>query len=229
EHFPFFKANDDRWKNSVRHNLSINPHFRKGCKASHGAGHLWTIANKEEFSHASLLMWAFKGRRKQRIKKQRMQQIMSNVITAEEVEAATASIEDNKENREFHREGVSLEQSAEEILSGVKKEVQVQYLSERDKSSRETDPGFLHYEIFAQSYNTSNFLNPVSKEVVVEESGLLEKSGDLGTSYLITDLNPVALGLNIGEAEVITPDNLFAEEIGFQYYELTSPPPQLHV
>lgn len=37
---------DDRWKNSVRHNLSINPHFRKGMKASQGAGHLWTLSTQ---------------------------------------------------------------------------------------------------------------------------------------------------------------------------------------
>lgn len=48
EHFPYYKSNDDRWKNSVRHNLSINPHFRKGSKAPHGAGHLWAIASQEE-------------------------------------------------------------------------------------------------------------------------------------------------------------------------------------
>lgn len=48
DHFPFYKQNDDRWKNSVRHNLSINPHFRKGGKALHGAGHLWTIAQKDD-------------------------------------------------------------------------------------------------------------------------------------------------------------------------------------
>lgn len=46
EHFPYYKSNDDRWKNSVRHNLSINPHFRKGSKAPHGAGHLWAIASR---------------------------------------------------------------------------------------------------------------------------------------------------------------------------------------
>ncbi|CAF4949157.1 forkhead box protein E1-like [Pieris napi] len=44
DHFPFYKANDERWKNSVRHNLSINPHFRKGARASQGAGHLWSLA-----------------------------------------------------------------------------------------------------------------------------------------------------------------------------------------
>ena len=44
ERFPYFKANDDRWKNSVRHNLSISPHFRKSVKARTGTGHLWTLA-----------------------------------------------------------------------------------------------------------------------------------------------------------------------------------------
>ena len=44
--FPFYQANDDRWKNSVRHNLSINPHFRKGVKSKRGSGHLWTLSNE---------------------------------------------------------------------------------------------------------------------------------------------------------------------------------------
>lgn len=29
----------------MRHNLSINPHFRKGKKAPQGAGHLWELVN----------------------------------------------------------------------------------------------------------------------------------------------------------------------------------------
>lgn len=43
KHFPFYQASDERWKNSVRHNLSINPHFRKESKAPQGAGHLWVV------------------------------------------------------------------------------------------------------------------------------------------------------------------------------------------
>jgi len=42
-HYPFFQSNDDRWKNSIRHNLSINPYFMKGEKARNGSGHLWMI------------------------------------------------------------------------------------------------------------------------------------------------------------------------------------------
>lgn len=46
-HFPYFREDDERWKNSVRHNLSINPNFRKGRK-SQGAGHYWRLCNSEE-------------------------------------------------------------------------------------------------------------------------------------------------------------------------------------
>ena len=36
-------------------------------------------------------------------------------------------------------------------------------------------------------------------------------------------MNPAALGLNMVEPEIITPENLFGEELSFQFYELTSP------
>lgn len=55
DRFPYYKSNDDRWKNSVRHNLSINPHFRKGLKAPQGAGHLWTISSGD--SAENVLAW----------------------------------------------------------------------------------------------------------------------------------------------------------------------------
>ena len=47
ENYPYFRADDDRWKNSVRHNLSMNPHFRKGTKSKNGAGHVWVLAQTE--------------------------------------------------------------------------------------------------------------------------------------------------------------------------------------
>ncbi|XP_055842277.1 uncharacterized protein LOC129909246 [Episyrphus balteatus] len=61
DRFPFYKSNDDRWKNSVRHNLSINPHFRKGVKAPQGAGHLWTISSGD--SEENILAWEHKKQR----------------------------------------------------------------------------------------------------------------------------------------------------------------------
>jgi hypothetical protein len=96
-----------------------------------------------------------------------MQQFLSNTVTPEEVEEATANIEDNIDNQHIHREvllsinadtciedletssytppvlspqeRVSLKQTAEEILSGIKKDVEVQYLIPvTEKSPRET-------------------------------------------------------------------------------------------
>ena len=38
----------------MRHNLSMNPHFRKGGKAKQGSGHLWVLADydkEDQLSH----------------------------------------------------------------------------------------------------------------------------------------------------------------------------------
>ena len=32
----------------MRHNLSMNPHFRKGGKAKQGSGHLWVLADYDK-------------------------------------------------------------------------------------------------------------------------------------------------------------------------------------
>ena len=48
DNFPYYKAEDDRWKNSVRHNLSMNPNFRKGGRAKQGTGHVWVLADQND-------------------------------------------------------------------------------------------------------------------------------------------------------------------------------------
>ncbi|XP_057340350.1 putative histone-lysine N-methyltransferase 1 isoform X2 [Microplitis mediator] len=219
EHFPYYKTNDDRWKNSVRHNLSINPHFRKGSKAPHGAGHLWTIANRNEMRPRQLLtnIAGISGRP---IKTFPDNDTKKNNVIIDEVAAATASISqpDNVLSP------ITLEHCAEQILNGIKKEVQVQYLMpimttvQRDDSEATGHRQLNHIGFNSATKETgTDFLNPVSKEVVAEECGLI------GESYLVTDLNPSALGLNFIEPETITPDHLFGEELSFQFYELTSP------
>jgi hypothetical protein len=66
----------------------------------------------------------------------------------------------------------------------------------------------------------SDFLNPVSKEKAVEESGLLGQVGDIESSNL-------ALELTTDESDMITLEYLFPQETDFQCYELTSLPLQL--
>lgn len=93
---------------------------------------------------------------------------MSNITTLDEVEKATASIQD-EENQDVHKEvllsitdencveeqetsiytplvsspqqRVSLDQSAEEILSGIKKNVEVQYLTPLTETTSPKETG----------------------------------------------------------------------------------------
>ncbi|EFN60454.1 Forkhead transcription factor HCM1 [Camponotus floridanus] len=228
EHFPYYKSNDDRWKNSVRHNLSINPHFRKGSKAPHGAGHLWAIANRSDCRPRPL---AINGSATttpmQQVAQNECDESRSNKIISEimdEVEAATASIaqpnpEDDTDNI---LNPVTLEDSAEQILNGIKREVEVQYLvpmmvANSDHEANQQNQQIVQQTEFQCPFKESDFLNPVSKEVVAEECGLVSEG------YLVTDLNPNAFGLNVIDPEIIGSENLFGEELSFQFYELTSP------
>merc|ERR1711962_1581157 len=41
--FPYYSVTDDKWKNSIRHNLSLYPEFVKGAKTQESSGHLWHL------------------------------------------------------------------------------------------------------------------------------------------------------------------------------------------
>ena len=41
--YPFYSVTDDKWKNSIRHNLSLYPEFIKGSKTQQSSGHLWYL------------------------------------------------------------------------------------------------------------------------------------------------------------------------------------------
>ncbi|XP_036374994.1 forkhead box Q2 [Megalops cyprinoides] len=52
DHYPYFKSKDKNWRNSVRHNLSLNECFVKAGRSDNGKGHFWAIhpANIQDFS-----------------------------------------------------------------------------------------------------------------------------------------------------------------------------------
>ncbi|KYQ57002.1 Forkhead transcription factor HCM1 [Trachymyrmex zeteki] len=223
EHFPYYKSNDDRWKNSVRHNLSINPHFRKGSKATHGAGHLWAIANRGDYRPRPLPV-SLTNTTQTQVAQNESEESRSNKIISQimdEVEAATASITqpNSEEDADDILNSVTLEHSAEQILNGIKRQVEVQYLvpmvndSEAGQQNEQTTEQ--QTDSLQCSFKESDFLNPISKEVVAEECGLVSEG------YLVTD--PTILGLNMVDPEIIGSENLFGEELSFQFYELTSP------
>ncbi|KAL1492249.1 hypothetical protein ABEB36_012727 [Hypothenemus hampei] len=192
-HFPFYKANDDRWKNSVRHNLSINPHFRKGGKAIHGAGHLWTIAQRDE------------------AKSWQMRQRINDFLKVSKLHQKTQL--ENEEN--FDKE---LQAATESILEEIQSHNSVVYM-EPTQSILNTDKRMteinddIHVEFINMPEEVTGleeFLTPpVSKQQIVNECGL-------GNDFFITDINPNQLGLNLSEQE--NNDDRIYEEMALEYY-----------
>lgn len=51
DHYPYFRNRGPGWRNSIRHNLSLNDCFIKSGRSANGKGHYWAIhpANIEDF------------------------------------------------------------------------------------------------------------------------------------------------------------------------------------
>ncbi|CAJ0577665.1 unnamed protein product, partial [Mesorhabditis spiculigera] len=62
-HYPYFRTRGSGWRNSIRHNLSLNDCFIKAGRAANGKGHYWAIhpANLRDFERGD-----FRRRRAQR-------------------------------------------------------------------------------------------------------------------------------------------------------------------
>nr|AMB26729.1 forkhead Q2 A [Leptochiton asellus] len=63
DHYPYFRTRGPGWRNSIRHNLSLNDCFIKSGRSANGKGHYWAIhpANLEDFKKGD-----FRRRRAQR-------------------------------------------------------------------------------------------------------------------------------------------------------------------
>ncbi|XP_065352983.1 defective pharyngeal development protein 4-like [Cloeon dipterum] len=196
QHFPYYRPNDDRWKNSVRHNLSINPHFSKGGKATRGAGHLWTVVAEDERTRSS---WK-RRRLEQYVNDKRRRESMT---LDNETNQAASLLENSMDGKldDSSKEGwvtthiISLEQTAEDILMGVRREVEVEFLTKMPREEADGSCGSAD----------SDFLNPISKHEAVQESGLLTDESQLND-----------LSLNHANAD----DFFYDEEMALQYYEL---------
>lgn len=276
DRFKYYKSNDDRWKNSVRHNLSINPHFRKGSKATQGAGHLWTISSRD--SEVNLLAWEHKKQRLELFFK--MEESAARVSQNENVnvnlnmnlnmnqhqpnqnqnqnqiqhqnqnqhqhqnQSLSLNIDNTPKRQEYEpvrytndmivgggsigctytyrnsqcpnlknqyqpieELGINeLQKSAGEILHGINRNVEVQVMQAADN--------------YIQSYAIldSDYLNPISKDEIVQECGLRTgKRFETGHEYYVTTIDPVELGINL-PASVENDGILFEDEFNFQYF-----------
>ncbi|XP_055523350.1 uncharacterized protein LOC129717466 [Wyeomyia smithii] len=265
DHFPFYKSNDDRWKNSVRHNLSINPHFRKGNKAPQGAGHLWTISSRD--SEANFLAWEHKRQRLELFFK--MEAANAKTVrdqppgspSQEEIAAATASLAQYEpqspeqrsvsESIDFRNsqpgtssqhhlqalgqqqqqqplyanistnqfevvQGDELKRSAGEILNGIRRNVEVQIVHPISSNN------FQAYALLDSDYYLADYLNPVSKEEIVQECGLRSTTGHRtdatpGADYYITTIDPIELGINMSSGQD-EDQILFEDDFNLNYF-----------
>ncbi|XP_062542791.1 uncharacterized protein LOC134210645 isoform X1 [Armigeres subalbatus] len=265
DHFPFYKSNDDRWKNSVRHNLSINPHFRKGNKAPQGAGHLWTISSRD--SEANFLAWEHKRQRLELFFKMEAANAKNQrdpppgSPTSEEIAAATASLAQYEPHSPAHGhvsealdyrhaqpgssgqhmqsalgqpqqqqpmyaniqtnqyevvQGEELKRSAGEILNGIRRNVEVQIVHPINSNN------FQAYALLDSDYYLADYLNPVSKEEIVQECGLRSAAvhrSDAAppTDYYITTIDPIELGINMSTSQD-EDQILFEDDFNLNYF-----------
>ncbi|KAM7349243.1 forkhead domain 3F [Cochliomyia hominivorax] len=263
DRFPYYKSNDDRWKNSVRHNLSINPHFRKGHKAPQGAGHLWTISSGD--SAENVLAWEHKKQRldlffkmesmnrerlQQHQQKQQQERLLQNggggggsgsggqqkqhigcqqeqCLYDEAAVAAAAIQQEMLQPAQNNNDGSIQNQNS---ISGMESTSNSNVLHElpfndllTDEELRKTAGQILngiHREVEVQSVNQTiigtyqdvlldnEYLNPIHKDVVVNESGLRHNSTSNISShchsnhsstgpYYVTEIDPMELGIQI--------------------------------
>nr|XP_045595811.1 forkhead box protein I2-A-like [Procambarus clarkii] len=63
DNYPYFRSRGTGWRNSIRHNLSLNDCFMKSGRSANGKGHYWAIhpANIDDFRRGD-----FRRRRAQR-------------------------------------------------------------------------------------------------------------------------------------------------------------------
>lgn len=63
DNYPYFRTRGPGWRNSIRHNLSLNDCFIKSGRSANGKGHYWAIhpANIDDFQKGD-----FRRRRAQR-------------------------------------------------------------------------------------------------------------------------------------------------------------------
>ena len=123
--YPYYSASDEKWKNSIRHNLSLYPEFVKGEKTTDGAGHLWYL--DQDFRRNYL------HQREERMRRKSEQ--MNEVLRHKNVEALVEDVMEEEEMKVkeagtfYHEEAKyrdlitnpELQKSAEEILAGIKR------------------------------------------------------------------------------------------------------------
>jgi len=127
--YPFYSASDDKWKNSIRHNLSLYPEFLKGAKNQQSAGHLWYLdedfrRRHEEDGEEPESYSEFSENKNSHM--ERVEETVDDVIESETMISEIPSFFHDEARFLPHSTPPELQKSAEEILAGVKRPTAVE-------------------------------------------------------------------------------------------------------
>ncbi|XP_057375104.1 protein fork head-like [Daphnia carinata] len=209
ERFPYFKANDDRWKNSVRHNLSISPHFRKSVKARTGTGHLWTLALPP--SARTIAANLAQKAKENNVQSEEVQDEVARAcmeLLRAEGSPAVQTTEYEPQQQDGRNSPLTFERAAELMLA---------------ESGNGNCEGRVHVEFLARPLQllahmengscSPEFLNPIPRDELMEESGLFSIEDPFNSEMEDPHQN------NQCQIQVVTDDNqMQTEEVNFDAF-----------
>ncbi|KAK4008485.1 hypothetical protein OUZ56_013624 [Daphnia magna] len=209
ERFPYFKANDDRWKNSVRHNLSISPHFRKSVKARTGTGHLWTLALPP--SARTIAANLAQKAKENNVQPEEVQDEVARAcmeLLRAEGSPPVQSTEYEPQQQDGRNSPLTFERAAELMLA---------------ESGNGNCEGRVHVEFLARPLQllahmengscSPEFLNPIPRDELMEESGLFSIEDPFNSEMEDPHQN------NQCQIQVVTDDiQMQTEEVNFDEF-----------
>eukprot|EP00092_Neocalanus_flemingeri_P001344 GFUD01001435.1.p1 GENE.GFUD01001435.1~~GFUD01001435.1.p1 ORF type:complete len:290 (+),score=72.04 GFUD01001435.1:52-921(+) len=126
--YPYYSVTDDKWKNSIRHNLSLYPEFMKGAKTQQSAGHLWFL--DQEFRRKQEEEESLEPNKNLEVSELQtvthIEELVEDVIDAEEHMSIIPSFFQDQSRFLSHSTPPELQKSAEEILAGIKRPTAVE-------------------------------------------------------------------------------------------------------
>ena len=188
QNFPYYQSRTDKsWRNSIRHNLSLNECFIKVGKAGNGRGYYWSIhsANLNDFKKGDF-------RRRQarlRAKHDKNHAVPNSKFCKETKEKSTNEQNQNTQNFQANFYPTSSSYSNSDFQNFYGQNT-YQTCSYPNTSSYDNNEYFYSYNN-EQAINESNFLSPNISSSSVSSKESSTSNGLISKSSIQTPLTPL--------------------------------------